>query len=283
MIKSFLLLLACWVSAYAASQDTCPSAIPYGNNPAAAHTATVNGIKLYYETYGSGPPLLLIHGNGSSIAAMRCQIPFFSKNYRVIAADSRSHGKSEDGSGPLTYDQIASDLSVLLQQLNAGPTDVIGWSDGGIIGLLLAISHPEQIKSLVADAPNLQPGPPAMFPWVVEQIRQERDEAVVKLAKGDRNRNWNRTRRWNDMMLDQPHIPLSDLKKITAPVLIVGGDEDLIPRAHLLEIYQNIPRANLLIEPAATHYFLQQDPERFNAVTSRFLRGPFKRPKARVD
>ena len=288
MTKRLCRFAAVLICAQAFGQRVCPASvpggnIPYGNNPAAAHTASVNGIKLYYEIYGGGPPLLLIHGNGSSIAAMRCQIPFFAKSYRVIAADSRSHGQSGDGSGPLTYDQLADDLSALLRQVSGGPADVIGWSDGGIIGLLLAIHHPDQLKSVVADAPNLRPEPPAMFPWVVAQIRASRDEAVAKLARSDHTRNWNREKRLNQMMLDEPHIPLTDLRKIPVPVLVMGGDEDLIPKEHLLEIYQNIPKANLLIAPAATHLFLQEDPERFNDFVSRFLKGPFKRPKAKLQ
>ena len=274
------LFVAIFVSTTAAlaQPSFCPSPVPYGNNPVAAHTAPVNGIKLYYETYGSGPSLLLIHGNGGSIAAMRCQIPFFAKSYRVIIADSRAHGKSEDGTGPLTYDQIASDLSGVLQQLNAGPTDVVGWSDGGIIALLLAIQHPDQIKSIVADAPNLRPDSTAIFPGVLESIRKARDQADAKLAQGDHSQKWTREKRWNQMMLDYPRIPLTDLHKIKAPTLVMGGDADMIPPEHLLEIYRNIPKANLYLAPAATHHLLQENPDLFNDVTARFLKGPFQKP-----
>ncbi len=274
------LILSSYVSATAALPQApfCLSPVPYGNNPAAAHTAAVNSIKVYYETYGNGPVLLLIHGNGGSIAAMRCQISFFAKSYRVIIVDSRAHGKSQDGTGPLTYDQIASDLSVLLQQLKRGPIDVIGWSDGGIIALLLAIQHPEQIKSIVADAPNLRPDSTAIFSGVLESIRKARDQADAKLAQGDRSQNWTREKRWNQMMLDYPHIPLADLHKIKAPTLVMGGDADMIPPEHLLEIYRNIPTANLYIAPGATHHLLQENPDLFNAVTARFLKGPFQRP-----
>jgi alpha-beta hydrolase superfamily lysophospholipase len=88
----------------------CPLPAAYGD-ATAGHFAVVNGIRMYYETYGGGPSLLLIHGNGGSIYGMRCQISYFSPSYRVIVADSRSHGKSEDGTSGLTYEQIADDLA----------------------------------------------------------------------------------------------------------------------------------------------------------------------------
>ncbi len=102
---------------------------PYGNNKGAATTEEVNGIKLYVETYGKGQPMLQIHGNGESIASMGHQIRFFSDRYRVIAADSRGHGKSEMGSGRLTYEQMAEDLNALLEKRGLKSVYVLGWSD----------------------------------------------------------------------------------------------------------------------------------------------------------
>ena len=113
--------------------NNCPTEFHYGNNPAAGHFATVNGIRIYYEIYGSGPPLLLIHGNGGSIWGMRCQISYFSHSYQVIAADSRGHGKSEDGSGPLKYQQMADDLAKLLTELKVSSAAVLGQSYFGAI------------------------------------------------------------------------------------------------------------------------------------------------------
>lgn len=280
-----LALAVCMALPLAAQMTVCPSAIPYGNNPAAAHTAKVNGISIYYETYGSlgasgrNAPVLLVHGNGGSIAAMRCQIPFFSNSRQVIVADSRGQGKSEDGAGPLKYEQIADDLSAVLEGMNAAPVDVIGWSDGGIIALLLGIHHPEQVRRLVANAPNLRPDATALYPFVIERIRKSRDEAAAKLKQGDRTRDWRRVVRLEQMMLDEPHIALDDLHKIKAPTLVMGGDNDLIVTEHLLEIYRNIPNANLYIAPGARHQLLQDDPELFNRVTARFLDERFRKPK----
>jgi pimeloyl-ACP methyl ester carboxylesterase len=111
--------------------------IPYGDNPEAGKYVKVNGINLYYESYGEGKPLMLIHGNGGSIINMGYQIEYFSTKYKVIIPDCRGRGKSEMNTDSLTYDLITADLVALLESLNIDSCNIIGWSDGGIIGLLM--------------------------------------------------------------------------------------------------------------------------------------------------
>src|SRR5687767_13262293 len=108
----------------------------YGNNKTSGKYAPVRGIKMYYEVYGSGTPLLLIHGNGGSIKDFSAQIPYFSKNYKVVLADSRAHGKTTDTGAVLNYEMMADDFDALLDYLHLDSCLVIGWSDGGINGLL---------------------------------------------------------------------------------------------------------------------------------------------------
>ena len=122
------------------------AAIPYGANQPASGTFTHDGVTLYYETYGQGDPLLLIHGNGASIGSFAAQIAFFSPRYKVIAMDSREQGKSGGSDAPINYEVMADDLAALLDHLKTGPADVVGWSDGGIEGLLLAMRHPDKVK-----------------------------------------------------------------------------------------------------------------------------------------
>ncbi len=146
--------------------DSIKEEIPYGNNPQTGHYASVNGIEMYYETYGSGDPLLVIHGNGQSIADMHFQIAHFSRDYKVIVSDSRAHGKSGRGEGTLTYMQMLEDYNALLGQLNITGADVFGWSDGGILALLLAIHHPDKVNKLAVMGANLRPGQSAIEAWV---------------------------------------------------------------------------------------------------------------------
>ncbi|MFD0763589.1 alpha/beta fold hydrolase [Mucilaginibacter lutimaris] len=120
----------------------------YGRNTAVGKYANIRGIKIYYEVYGQGEPLLIIHGNGGSINNFVYQIPYFAQKYRVILADSRAQGKTVDNADSLSYEMIADDLNGLLDHLKIKNANVIGWSDGGIEGLLLAMYHPDKVKNL---------------------------------------------------------------------------------------------------------------------------------------
>ena len=122
------------------AQDACDSDLPFGENEETGRTVAVGNSHVYYETYGdaSHPALVLIHGNGGSIASMRCQIIHFMKDYHVVVADNRTHGMSGK-SDHLTYEQMASDYAAILDELAMDSVYVLGQSDGGIVGLLLAI------------------------------------------------------------------------------------------------------------------------------------------------
>src|ERR1700759_113076 len=142
--KIFLfVLLGVAATQLALAQDQHPfDTTMYGRNPAVGKYADIRGFKMYYETYGKGEPLLIIHGNGGSINNFVYQIPYFAKNYQVIIADSRAQGKSLDPSDSLSYEMMTDDLNALLDKLNLKQCYVIGWSDGGIEGLMLAMHHP---------------------------------------------------------------------------------------------------------------------------------------------
>src|SRR4026208_1625671 len=131
--------------ARAKTQAIAKALVKYGSNPAAGRTFSHDGVKLYYEVYETGEPLLLVHGNGSSIGELKAQIDHFRKRYRVIAMDSRDHGKSGDSPDEITYEKMTDDLAALLDHLKTGPVNVLGWSDGGIEGLLLGIRHPAKV------------------------------------------------------------------------------------------------------------------------------------------
>lgn len=281
LVTSYLLVLT---AAFCAAQtQPCSASAAYGQNSSAGHFAEVNGIRMYYEAYGTGPSLLLIHGNGGSIYGMRCQIAYFSRSYHVIAADNRAHGKTADGEGSLTYEQMADDLAALLEQLKVNSVDIIGQSDGGILGLLLAIRHPSKVSKLVASGPNLRSDTTALSAWVFPIMRADLDQANAMIAKGDHSQNWERVKLWNELMLNEPHIAVADLHKIQAPALIMGGDADVITLEHLIEIYRNIPKAHLAILPGATHFIHQKEYERYNSIAERFLREPFTRPTAKQE
>ena len=250
--------------------------VPYGKNRAAGAFVTVNGIKLYYETYGSGLPMLQIHGNGQNIGALSRQIEFFSRKYKVIAADSRGHGKSEMGEGPLTYEQMAEDLNAMLDKLELKPVLVLGWSDGGILGLLLAIHHPDKVSKLAIMGANLEPA--GAQDWAVQWVAAQEKLVDEKLATKDTSMPWAKSKQLLGLLGKQPHIPLGDLHRISAPTLVMAGDKDVIRGEHTLTIFENLPKAHLCIFPGATHMIPWEDPTRFNQTVERFFQAAYVRP-----
>ena len=239
----------------------------YGSNKKVGKYADVNGIKLYYEIYGQGPPLLVLHGNGGSISSATPHLPELIKRYKVIAIDSRAQGRSGDTDKPLTYDQMAADINELLNQLNIDSAFIWGQSDGAILCLVMAMDYPKKVKRVVAFAPNTVPDSSAIFGWAVtavnRTIKNSKDKKEVKLY---------------EMMRDYPNIPYEKLHTISAPCLIMGGDRDVIRPEHLVKMFQNIPNSQLCILPGATHGGAWEQKERFLSVMNDFFTKPFTMP-----
>ncbi|TEB42916.1 alpha/beta hydrolase [Flavobacterium circumlabens] len=251
---------------------------PYGDNKAVGKYAEINGAKIYYEEYGKGEPLLLIHGNGGSINSMGNQIDYFKTKYRVIIADSRGQGKSEMKTDSLTYVQITKDWEGLVNHLKLDSISIIGWSDGGIVGLEMGISGKAKIKKIVAMGANLRPDSTAVNGWAVNEVAKHKKEVVLKIKEKDISHNWKTEKQMLGLLGDQPNIPTKDLSKIKAKVLIMAGDEDIIKNKHSLEIYENIPKAQLCIMPGETHFAPASNPVLFNEIAYKFLSETFKRP-----
>jgi pimeloyl-ACP methyl ester carboxylesterase len=242
--------------------------IDYGNNAAAGKYYDIRGFKMYCEIYGEGKPLLMIHGNGSSIAAFKKNIPYFAKKYKVIIADSRAHGKSTDSKDSLSFETMADDYAALLDAIHVDKSYVIGWSDGGINALLLAMRHPDKVIKLASTGANLWPDSTGIIPsyWKNEQ----------KHYNDFKNKTWTTAKEKNDwkiFLLDwlQPNISLSALKAIKCPSLIISGDHDLIPLEHTVLIYQHIPHAYLWVLPNSGHGTLVEHTDEFNRKVDDFF------------
>ena len=241
--------------------------IKYGDNKEAGNYKKINGINLYYEIYGTGKPLIFLHGSGGSIRGASGRIEYFKKYFKVIAIDSRAHGKSIDTTTKqLTYVQMANDIKILLDSLNIDSAVVQGQSDGGILGLLLAINFPGKISKLATYGANMFPGKKAIF--------DEIDNLVLDTLKATENLN---TKRLFSLMAYQPHITERDLQKIKCPVLIMSGDRDAIRLEHSIKIFNNIVNSNFFVMPGATHFGTVEKPELFNLVLLDFLNRPFSK------
>ncbi|HEU4632689.1 MAG TPA: alpha/beta hydrolase [Flavisolibacter sp.] len=224
--------------------------IPYGSNKTAGKFYTFRGFRMYAETYGSGQPLLIIHGNGRSISDFTHQIPYFAKKYKVIVADSRAQGRSADKADSLSYEMMADDYAALLDAMKVDSAFVIGWSDGGINGLLLAMRHPEKVKKLAITGANLWPDTTAVFSDVEELIMPAYTELKNEKDKAPKQKEaWKLLR----LLVEEPHIPLAALQNIAVPALVIGGDHDVIKPQHTLLIAENIPQSYLWILPNSGH------------------------------
>jgi pimeloyl-ACP methyl ester carboxylesterase len=267
-----LLALPAASRAQAPNKAAQPARIRYGANPAAAHTFMHDGVRLYYEVYGAGEPMLMIHGNGGSIADLSAQIAHFRKSYRVIAMDSRDQGRSADSPGKLTYEKMADDLDALLDHLHTGPAYILGWSDGGIEALLLGMRHPDKVKKIAAMAANLNPSDKALHPDILVLIKK----TMADVPPAERNTPAGRRElKVTGMMLEEPNIPLTALEAIKAPTLVLASDHDAITDEHTVDIYHHIPNGALVIFPQAKHTIPYDDPVTFNAAVERFFRRPF--------
>ena len=275
-ILGVIILLIIISTNIALSQITFESKTNYGNNEEAGAFVEVNGVKIYYETYGQGSPLVLIHGNGGNIEGMKYQIEYFSKKYKVIALDCRGRGKSELGNDSLTYMNMTRDVNSLLEYLKLDSAYIVGRSDGGIIGLLMGIHYPQKVKKIAAFGANLWPDSTALYPFEINGIKEYRLQIEDMIAKGDTTQDWNLLRQRMRLMEFQPNITKEDLSHIKAPVLVLSCDRDLIMEEHTLFIYRNIPKSNLCIFPGETHWITDTNPVLFNTTVDKFINTEYR-------
>ncbi|MGB8191259.1 MAG: alpha/beta hydrolase, partial [Chitinophagaceae bacterium] len=227
----------------------------YGSNEDSGNYVNVNNIRLYYESYGQGAPLLLLHGNSESIGSFYKQIPELSKSFRVIALDTRGQGKSSEDGKKFTYDLFAEDTKAFLDALKLDSVNVLGWSDGGNTGLILAMKHPSKVKRLAVMGANLYNNTSSVKPWVNRELKKQLNE-----LKDTTGKNAFRIRMIH-LLQNEPNINENDLSKITCPVLVMAGSDDVIKEEHTKLIAKSISQSQLVIFPKGNHYEPWERPE----------------------
>lgn len=245
--------------------------IDYGNNSAAGRYLPIRGIQYYLETYGSGSPLVLLHGNGGSIASMSPIIPYFSERYKVIAIDSRAQGKTIDTKDSLSFEMIADDVAAILDSLQISKADFVGWSDGGIVALDMGIRHSDKVYSIAATGANVSPDSSAFVAGVWNA-----DKHYYEAKKNKKRRSIKKKNNWKLFMLDwsQPNISVKQLQQILAPCLIICGDRDVISLEHTISIYRNIPNGQLWVVPNSGHGTFIEHPKEFYETVDKFIMTP---------
>ncbi|SNC63233.1 Pimeloyl-ACP methyl ester carboxylesterase [Hymenobacter gelipurpurascens] len=253
----------------AAQVPTLSNPQRYGNNPAVGHYVAVKGARLYYERYGHGEPLLLLHGNGQSIAAFQEQIGELAKHFDVIAVDTRAQGKSQDQTTTdFTYDLFAEDMRQLLDSLHLRHVHVLGWSDGGNTALKLALKYPAYVNRLAIMGANLFPTPQAIEPDFLALLRKQlQHESVANPPDTNRLRLLR-------LLLQEPQMSFQELRNLAAPTLVMAGQHDLVLEPHTRALAKALPNGQLAIFSGATHYAPQEVPTDFNKAVLQFLRKP---------
>ena len=236
--------------------------------------APVNGIEMYYAVYGKGPPVLLIHGGLGYADIWGGQVADLSKDHTVIVADSRGHGRSTRNADPYSYDLMSSDYLALLDYLKIDKVALVGWSDGGIIGLDIAINHPERLTKVFAHAANSKVD--GLKPDVMQNKTFagyiEKAGGVYKKISPTPGEYDAFVTQISGMWASQPNWSDDDLKKIKTPVAIVLGDHDeAITREHTDYMAKTIPGAELIILKDASHFAMLQDPEGYNKAVRDFI------------
>ncbi|WBL77535.1 alpha/beta hydrolase [Bradyrhizobium xenonodulans] len=276
MFRNFCAALVITVSlgsAQAAPQWLSLPPTPTLPKAAQSGLAPVNGVKIWYAVYGRGEPVILLHGGLANANYWGHQVRALQRHYQVIVMESRGHGRSSRNQEPYGYDVMASDVVALLDRLKIKKAAIVGWSDGAIIGLDIAMKHPERVSRLFAFAANSDPS------GVADIASSEVFNAYIARAGEEYKRLSPTPTEYKNFVAEitkmwesQPKWTASDLAAIKVPTWIVDGDHDeAIKRDNTEFMAANIPGAGLLIQPQVSHFSFLQDPEQFNEDVLRFL------------
>jgi len=231
--------------------------------------APVNDIKMYYAEYGEGDPILFIHGGLGSADVWGYQVAEFAKDHRVIVADSRGHGRSTRSKQPFGYDLMTSDYVALLDYLKLDKVTLVGWSDGGIIGIDMAMKNPEKLTRVIAQAANVTTDglkADVMTNETFSNYINAAGETYKKLSPTPNEYDAFVTE-ISAMWASQPAWTADDLGKIKVPVTLTIGDHDeAIKLDHTEMMAKQIPGSKLVILKDASHFAMLQDPEGYNAM-----------------
>ena len=222
-------------------------------------------IQLHFTETGTGEPLVFLHGNGEDNRYFVHQIAFFSRRCRVLAVDTRGHGKSPRGSAPFTIRQFAEDLLAFLDERGIEQTDLLDFSDGANIALIFAIRHPERVRRLILNGANLDPAGVKRSVQIPIELGYRVARLFAKKSPGAKQHA-----ELLGLMVNDPMIPAEELGKVTVPTLVIAGTKDMIKEKHTRAIARALPDTRLAFVPG-DHFIANKNPEEFNRAVADFL------------
>ncbi|MBP6757869.1 MAG: alpha/beta hydrolase [Flavobacterium sp.] len=251
--------------------------IKYGSNN--GKYLTIKGTKIYYEEYGKGTPLLMLHGAFGGIAHFEKVIPILAKKYRVIVSDAPGLGRSDYPENKLSYNVLAQYQSEIINTLKLDSLYVLGWSDGAVTGLILAKNRPDKVKKLIISGANYK----ANAAKNLEELKNWTDTAwieknwsnwVMQYKKTAPLKDWKRyVNEIKDMWFQEQYFPKANLETMQVPTLVVYGDNDMYTLEHGIEIHNAIKNSQFCVIPNCSHSVFEEKPEFISRISIDFLSG----------
>jgi pimeloyl-ACP methyl ester carboxylesterase len=250
--------------------------IKYGSNN--GKYLTIKGTKTYYEEYGKGTPLLLLHGGFGSIADFEYVIPILAKNYRVIISDAPGLGRSEYANSPLSYNLLAEYNSEIIDKLKLDSLYVIGWSDGAIAGLILAKNRPDKVKKIIISGANYKiegfKNLEETKNWTDTNWVEKHWPHWINHYQTLSSKDWKRyVNEAKLMWFQEQYFPKSDLEALKISTLVVYGDNDVYTLEHGIEIHTAIKNSQFCVIPNCSHEVFGDKPEIISQLSIDFLEG----------
>jgi pimeloyl-ACP methyl ester carboxylesterase len=240
----------------------------------------IRNSRIYYETSGVGEPLLLLHGGFGTVEDFASQTPELTKHFKAVAFERPGHGHTADNADPFSFTTMSAYTVDFIETLKLGATNLVGWSDGAITALLVAISRPDLVKRLVCVSGLFDTKAQSLedLDWIRSLTPESFRKSMASLVKRYDEVSpdgpahfpvvFEKTKR---LWVNEPKIAKEDLAKISAPTMVIAGDRDAIPLEHTLELFRSIKGAQLCIIPRTTHFLMSEKPELVNRAIRDFL------------
>jgi pimeloyl-ACP methyl ester carboxylesterase len=234
------------------------------------------GVRTYYEVYGEGEPLVLLHGGLATADSWAMQVPALAEGYRVYVPERRGHGRTSDAAGPITYEMMAADTAAFLDATGTGAANLVGWSDGAVVGMLVALRRPELVRKLVVigqyfsfegEVPEFR----AMIDYWGTDLPEALHEVYDRVSPDGPEHFPVVLEKMMRMWREEPDLAFSELAGVRAPVLLMQGDDDIVKVEHSAALAATLPEAQLAVVPGSSHMAPLEKPVLVNQLILDFL------------